>query len=70
MKKNIYFLEEKSALNQKINNGKNKKKYISFSYISFLFISSLLNFYKMKKNLIKLFINIKQKKEKNRIIKT
>ena len=42
MKKNIYILEEKSPINQKINNDKNKKKYISFSYISFLFISSLL----------------------------
>ena len=43
MKKNIFILEDKSPLNQKINDDKNKQKYISFSFKSFLFISSLLN---------------------------
>ena len=42
MKKNIFLIEDKSPLNQKINFNKNKKKYFSFPYISFLFISSLL----------------------------
>ena len=44
MKKNIFILEDKSPLNQKINDDKNKQKYISFSFKSFLFISFLLNF--------------------------
>ena len=59
MKKNIFLIEDKSPLNQKINFNKNKKKYFSFPYISFLFISSLLilNLYYS----IKLFICLRNR---------
>ena len=42
MKNNVVILEDNSLLNQKINSYQNKKIYIPFSYISFLFLSILL----------------------------
>ena len=42
MKKNVVSIEDRFLLGQKIYFDKNKKKYISFSYISFLFIFPLL----------------------------
>jgi len=41
-KKNVVSIEDKFLLNQNIFYDKNKKKYILFSYISFLFIFVLL----------------------------